>query len=99
MPRGMARTPGQTATIELGRDNSDLGMQWLLAHELGHHLDRSEGVSQLEREMTANRTAEQILQVWGASTDDAGTLVQAVFFTCQRRRRGVFGRTRGAAAP
>ncbi len=80
-----------TATIELGRDNSDLGMQWLLAHELGHHLDRSEAVSQIEREMTANRTAVQILQVWGASTDDAVTLVEAMLFTSQLRRAVVSG--------
>src|SRR5260370_23997863 len=80
-----------TATIELGRDNSDLGMRWLLAHELGHHLDRSEGVSQLEREMTANRTAVQILQVWGASTDDAVTLVEAMLFTCPLRPAGGTG--------
>jgi hypothetical protein len=80
-----------TATIELGRDNSDLGMRWLLAHELGHHLDRSEGVSQLEREMTANRTAVQILQVWGATTDDAVALVEAVLFTSQLRRAAVSG--------
>ena len=80
-----------TATIELGRDNTDLGMRWLLAHELGHHLDRSEGVSQLEREMTANRTAVQILQVWGATTGDAVTLVEAILFTNQLRRAAVSG--------
>src|SRR5260370_21434149 len=69
-----------TATIELGRDNSDLGMRWLLAHELGHHLDRSVGVSQLEREMTANRTAVQILPASGASTVGAVTLADAKLF-------------------
>ena len=85
-----AYTPS-TATIELGRDNTDLGMRWLLAHELGHHLDRSEGASQLEREMAANRTAVQILQVWGATTDDAVTLVEAMLFASQVRRAAVSG--------
>lgn len=80
-----------TASIELGRDNSDLGMRWLLAHELGHHLDRSEGVSPLEREMTANRTAVQILQVWGATADNAVTLVEAILFTNQLRGAVVSG--------
>src|SRR5260370_10867672 len=66
-------------------------MRWLLDHKLGPAQDRSQVVSQIERELTANRTAVQILQVWSASTDDAVTLVEAMLFTSQLRRAAVSG--------
>jgi hypothetical protein len=50
-------------TIELGTVGKT---RWLLAHELGHHLDGYCGGT-VESEMAANVWAVKVLQVWGDS--------------------------------
>ena len=53
-----------TSTITLGRDGKNV--EWLLAHELGHHISGHCG-SGITNEMAANESAIKVLQVWGAS--------------------------------
>ena len=45
--------------------------KWLLAHELGHHLNGDCEGGDLQHEMNANAMAIKVLEVWGASEEDA----------------------------
>jgi len=61
-------------TVELGTESNVAGKEWLLAHELSHHI-RGHVNAYLEQEMEANATAVQVLQVWGRSEAEAVRLV------------------------
>jgi hypothetical protein len=61
-------------TVELGTESNVAGKEWLLAHELSHHI-RGHVNAYLEQEMEANTTAVQVLQVWGRSEAEAVRLV------------------------
>jgi hypothetical protein len=52
------------ASIQLGRDNPNV--EWLLAHELGHHISGHCGQA-IRSEMEANAAAIRVLQAWGTS--------------------------------
>jgi hypothetical protein len=68
------RTTGQyqrrSRTVELGTDNAPLAMEWLLAHELSHHILGHAGAD-LRQEMEANAMGVRVLQAWGSSEADA----------------------------
>ncbi|MDO8475014.1 MAG: hypothetical protein Q7W02_02260 [Candidatus Rokubacteria bacterium] len=67
--------------LELGTKRGD--PRYLLAHELAHHVRRDCGES-LATEMEANALAVTILQVWGATPDQAARTVAAALYWNRR---------------
>ena len=55
--------------IRLGRANPNT--EWLLAHELGHHISGHCGEG-IQNEMEANAAAIRVLEAWGTSEGYAG---------------------------
>jgi hypothetical protein len=72
--------------INLGTDLSEANVRWLLAHELGHHLngDCREGVA--AQEMAANERAIQVLQTWGLSDYAAARTVARMLWMMAKER-------------
>lgn len=83
------RTTGQYfvtggGMIELGTGNSPRAMEWLLAHELSHHL-LGHANHALEQDMAANRTAVHVLELWGHSEAEAVRIVEGQLLAIQKR--------------
>ena len=66
-------------------------MDWLLAHELSHHLLGHTG-NALEQEMAANTRAVKVLEEWGYSEAEAVRLVLGVLLAVQRRGSALTGK-------
>lgn len=78
-------------TLELGTANSVAGMEWLLAHELGHHI-RGHVNAYLEQEMEANATAVRVLQVWGRSEEEAVRLAGNILLSVKKNGSTLTGK-------
>lgn len=79
-------------TIELGTDQTARGLRFLLAHELGHHVDGRCG-NALPQEVSANLLAVRVMQTWGFTESQALADVMAILMGAARdgRMRGMPG--------
>ena len=78
--------------LELGTDQQERSARWLLAHELGHHLDGRCG-DVLAQEIAANVAAVRVMQTWGMTEYQAAKQVAAYLWASAKdgRMRGMPG--------
>jgi hypothetical protein len=80
--------PGTTGGYHRAERQIVLGVEtgnkdWLLAHELSHHILGHTG-NTLDQEMAANANAVTVLMVWGRSEPEAVYYVERVLLSIQR---------------
>jgi hypothetical protein len=80
--------PGTTGGYHRAERQIALGVEtgnkdWLLAHELSHHILGHIG-NTLDQEMAANANAVAVLMVWGRSEPEAVYYVERVLLSIQR---------------
>lgn len=84
---GIGRYSCKGSQIRLGTTGN---ARWLLAHELGHHINgHCEGALPIEIE--ANATAIKVLQVWGMTEEQAVTATSVHLNGLVRRGRTMTG--------
>jgi hypothetical protein len=82
----------ESRRLDLGTDQPDRSIRWLLAHEIGHHLDGrcSDAVA---HEIAADVAAVRVLQAWGLTEYEAAKEVATMLWSAAKdgRMRGMRG--------